>query len=115
LAQASLFVRKKGKDYPQNFYDVPKTHCAFSYIAELADRGAINGYDDGSYKPSGAVTRAEWAKIMVAAAGLPLEDDTSSFNDMKNSHWANTWVNAYTVKIGVPSASTFIDLPDLAA
>ena len=80
-------------DYPQKFYDVPKDHWAFSQIAELVDRGAISGYQDGSYKPNNTVTRAEWAKIMIKAANKNLGSDTSSFSDM-SGHWANPYVNA---------------------
>lgn len=81
------------KEYPQKFYDVPKDHWAFSYIAELADRGVIAGYEDGSFKPNSTVTRAEWAKIMVGAAGIPTNDNNVYFSDMKN-HWAIPYVNA---------------------
>lgn len=28
------------KDYPQKFWDVPKDYWAFTYIADLADRGS---------------------------------------------------------------------------
>ena len=81
------------KDYPQNFWDVSKDHWAFEYIADLAERGVIDGYDDGSFKPERTVSRAEWAKIMVDAAGVTVNDDGIYFNDMSN-HWANKYVNA---------------------
>ncbi len=81
------------KDYPQKFWDVPKDHWAFSYIAELVDRGIIEGYDDGSFKPDGTVTRAEFAKIMVGAAGVPTNDNNVYFGDMAG-HWAIPYVNA---------------------
>jgi hypothetical protein len=84
---------EENSSYPQRFYDVPKDHWAFTYIAELVERGAINGYSDGSYKPNNTVTRAEWAKIMVVAADRPLSDSVPTFNDM-SGHWANQWVNA---------------------
>lgn len=80
-------------DYPQRFYDVPKEHWAFEQIAELVNRGAINGYEDGSYKPSNIVTRAEWAKIMIKAANKNLGNDAPLFTDMEG-HWANPYVNA---------------------
>lgn len=82
-----------GNDYPQKFWDVPKDHWAFSYIAELTNRGVINGYDDGSFQPNNTVTRAEWSKIMVGAAGLPATDNNVYFNDMQN-HWSIPYVNA---------------------
>ena len=81
------------KEYPQKFWDVSKDHWAFEYIADLADRGVINGYDDGSFKPSKTVSRAEWAKMMVDAAGVVVNDNSTNFTDMAN-HWANKYVNA---------------------
>ncbi len=84
---------KNADDYPQKFWDVSKDHWAFVYIADLADRGVINGYEDGSFKPNRTVTRAEWAKIMVDAAGVQIADDALYFTDMSN-HWANKYVNA---------------------
>ena len=81
------------KDYAQSFWDVSKDHWAFEYIADLADRGVIDGYDDGSFKPERTVSRAEWAKIMVDAAGVTVNDNSVNFNDMSN-HWANKYVNA---------------------
>lgn len=81
------------KEYPQKFWDVSKDHWAFEYIADLADRGVINGYDDGSFKPSKTVSRAEWAKMMVDAAGVVVNDNRTNFTDMAN-HWANKYVNA---------------------
>lgn len=91
LAQSAY--AKNASDYPQKFRDVSKDHWAFVYIADLADRGVINGYEDGSFKPSKTVTRAEWSKIMVDAAGVQVSDDNVYFTDMAN-HWANKYVNA---------------------
>ena len=83
----------EAKEYKQKFWDVPKNHWAFESIAELTDRGAISGYPDGSYKPNNTVTRAEWAKIMIQAAGLTADDYSVKFADMKG-HWAAAYVNA---------------------
>lgn len=91
LAQSAY--AKDASDYPQKFWDVSKDHWAFVYIADLADRGVINGYEDGSFKPSKTVTRAEWSKIMVDAAGVQVSDNNVYFTDMAN-HWANKYVNA---------------------
>lgn len=81
------------KEYPQKFWDVPKDHWAFDYVAELVDRGVIAGYEDGSFKPNNTVTRAEWSKIMVCAAGIPTNDNSVYFSDMQE-HWAIPYVNA---------------------
>lgn len=34
------------------------------YIAIAVERGFVNGYDDGSFKPATLVTRAEWAALL---------------------------------------------------
>lgn len=59
----------------------------------LQTEAVINGYEDGSFKPEHTVTRAEWAKIMVDAAGVQVSDNALYFTDMEG-HWANQYVNA---------------------
>lgn len=97
LASLLLFTQsvyaKTADYYTQRFWDVEKNHWAFLYIADLADRGVINGYEDGSFKPNRTVSRAEWAKMMIDAAGVNFSDNQIYFTDMTN-HWANNYVNA---------------------
>ena len=78
----------------QRFWDVPADHWAFEYIADLAERKVINGYDDGSFQPNRTVSRAEWAKMMVDAAGVQTGDNSVYFTDLSAQHWANKYVNA---------------------
>lgn len=108
------------KEYPQKFWDVPKDHWAFSYIAELEDRGVIAGYEDGSFKPNKTVTRAEWAKIMVLAAGLPLVyvfDRGDHYIDAyfydTLDHWARPYINTAKDYLAGYTDDTF--RPDQAA
>jgi len=51
----------------KEFPDVPADHWALKYIDELSDKGVINGYDDGTYQPSGTVKRGEFIKLVVAS------------------------------------------------
>lgn len=72
----------------QKFSDVSKAHWAFEYIAEMANRGVISGYPDGTFLPENQVQRAEFAKIMVNAAGLrAVNNNVSSFIDVYTSDW----------------------------
>ncbi len=100
------------KDYRQTFWDVSKDHWAFSYIGELVDKGVLAGYEDGSFRPENTVTRAEWAKIMVLAAGLPVTDNNVYFRDM-SGHWANMYVNAAKDYLAAYTDNTY--RPDQAA
>lgn len=100
------------KEYRQTFWDVSKDHWAFSYIGELVDKGVLEGYDDGSFRPENTVTRAEWAKIMVLAAGLPVNDNNVYFTDMQG-HWANMYVNIARDYLSAYTDGTY--KPDQAA
>ena len=46
------------------FSDVPEGHWAGGFIATAADYGWIGGYEDGTYRPDGFMTRAAAAKII---------------------------------------------------
>ena len=100
------------KEYPQKFWDVAKDHWAFEAVCEFSERGVINGYEDDSFQPNKAVTRAEWAKMMIDAAGETATDNNAYFDDMEN-HWANKYVNA--AKKYMPGTNGGYYLPDQAA
>lgn len=77
----------------RRFSDVPSTHWAYDYIEELVSRGAIDGYPDGKFYPEKTVTREEFAKIMVMAAGLvPLPAAESTYADVSLSHWSSPYI-----------------------
>jgi hypothetical protein len=77
----------------QTFSDVASTFWASSYINKLNTKGIINGYNDGTFKPNGNITRAEFAKIAVTAANLTLSTtSTASFSDVPTTHWAFKYI-----------------------
>lgn len=51
------------------FSDVPASHWASGYINVATDQGLINGYPDGTFKPSNLVTHAEALTILVRVLG----------------------------------------------
>lgn len=46
------------------FVDLEKTHWSYRNIANLSGYGLINGYEDGTFRPEGVITRAEISKII---------------------------------------------------
>ncbi len=93
---------------PQNpegaeFADVSSEHWAAEYIAALSQKGVINGYADGSFKPEGNVTRAEFAKIMVSVMGLAPDAAACSFADSQNL-WSTPYIGA-ALKAGIISGT----------
>jgi len=63
------------------FSDLREGHWAFRAVSTLVDCGGISGYPDGTFKPSGTITVAEFVKIAVgvtAGAAAP-----------SGAHWAS--------------------------
>ncbi len=51
------------------FTDVQSGSWYYTNIMNLVDKGVINGYPDGTFKPDGTITRAEFTKLVIAALG----------------------------------------------
>lgn len=71
------------------YTDVPSDSWAKSYIDNLADLGVFTGV--GAFRPSDNMTRAEFVKSVVVAAGL--EGSTAvTFPDIKDGDWFAPYV-----------------------
>ncbi|WEA38041.1 S-layer homology domain-containing protein [Lysinibacillus fusiformis] len=70
------------------FKDVPKSHWAYESIKQVAEKGLVTGYEDGTYKPAAQVTRAEFATFLARVFDSN-ERATVSLNDISDTHWAN--------------------------
>ena len=49
-----------------------ENHWAKDTILQLVDRGIINGYADGTFRPDNSINRDEYIKLVVAALGYEL-------------------------------------------
>ncbi len=69
-----------------NFTDVEKDRWSNKAISTLANGGYLNGYEDGSFRPDAAITRAEFVTIAVRFSPdvTPWEN---VFTDVEG-HWA---------------------------
>lgn len=89
---AALIV--KALDFPINgtkvFKDT-KRHWAKAYVSTLANRGCINGYADGSFRPDSLITRAEMVKVISKAGSLKPATSNQSFTDIAG-HWAKSYI-----------------------
>ncbi|MEB6549257.1 S-layer homology domain-containing protein [Heyndrickxia sporothermodurans] len=68
------------------FKDVSKSHWAYEAIHDMRDQGIINGYPDGTFRPSENITRKHVAALLDRA--LPLEPvrKAKEFKDVPKSH-----------------------------
>ena len=78
----------------QTFSDVPSGYWAGTAIDQLVAAGAITGYPGGTFRPEGAVTRAEFVKLLDLAVGLAPAPDAVAFADVPPGAWFRPWVAA---------------------
>lgn len=87
------YQNKPTANYSQVFHDVPTSYWAFSYIGEMNVRGVLSGYPNGYFYPENYVTRAEFAKIMTVASGLPLNKyGENVYADVSLNDWYYPYV-----------------------
>lgn len=75
------------------YYDVENELSP--YVNLLADKGVMDGYDDGSFKPDSTVTRAEAAAVMCRLFRLEPADGCE-FSDVPVGHWAAGYIGAFS-------------------
>ena len=83
------------------FSDVSSDHKYLKAITTLSKLNIINGYEeDGTFRPEGEITRAEFTKIIVYTLGLSdLMTEPTEFSDV-STHWAKCNIKtAYDRKI----------------
>ncbi|MBE5083277.1 S-layer homology domain-containing protein [Lysinibacillus sphaericus] len=87
------------------FKDVAKSHWAYESIKQVAEKGLVTGYEDGTYKPSAQVTRAEFATFLSRVFDGN-NRTPSKFSDVGASHWANDAIQE-GLAVGFIKASDF--------
>ena len=71
-----------------NFTDLASNHWAYKNIQTLVNEGTINGYEDGTFKPSKSVTRAEFVKML----GKWNQKYNGKYDDLSENHWAYEYI-----------------------
>ncbi len=77
------------------FTDVAATASYAEAVQVLSALDIINGYEDGTFKPEGKITRAEYAAIVCRV--LDMEDAGANkvggyFTDVTADHWASGYI-----------------------
>lgn len=67
-------------------YTDTEGHWAEQVIEKWNDRGAVNGYEDGAFRPDNSITRAETAAILCRI-GSYSETASNTFTDLPNDAW----------------------------
>ena len=67
----------------KTFTDVANTHWAYKSISSASAKGWINGYEDGTFRPDRAITRAETMTLVNRVLGRDTIKLDSLLKDMK--------------------------------
>ncbi|PDO10601.1 MAG: hypothetical protein BLM47_06375 [Candidatus Reconcilbacillus cellulovorans] len=88
---AALTKRKALSRLPADIVD----HWAKEVVVDLMERGIIEGYEDGTVRPDGRLTRAEFAALLARSLGLSAAAGAKAkaYTDLEN-HWASSIVEA---------------------
>jgi hypothetical protein len=87
-----LELKKGGKT---QFKDVKENSWYEKAVYAAADSGLVNGYEDGTFRPGGTITREELAVILARASGLAPSREKPDFRDSeKISSWSGDSVAA---------------------
>lgn len=71
----------------QTFTDVGTSHANYEAIEYLVEQGVIKGYEDGKFRPSSKVNRAEFLKMLFLADDAKVEGE-ECYDDVKNQWFA---------------------------
>ncbi|MFS0689363.1 S-layer homology domain-containing protein [Sporosarcina sp. 179-K 8C2 HS] len=78
-----------------SFKDVPKSSDHHDAILNLAERGIIKGYEDGTFQPDATLTRAHASKILALSLKLNTTNvKDPGFKDLNKKQWYYGYVAA---------------------
>jgi S-layer homology domain len=96
------------------FTDIDR-HWAQACIEQLVERNIVKGYPDGTFRPDGTVTRAEFTALLFTVfPDAALGRTALTFVDVPETHWAKTsveWAYQRGFFSGYPDQTFRPDLP----
>ncbi len=72
--------------------DVPADQWYSNYVNFCVKKGYIHGYEDGTFRPNGDITRGEFAAMLGRYLQLEQREE-GGFTDI-SGHWAAGYINA---------------------
>lgn len=82
-----------------DFEDVQEGYWAFEFVQQLACRGVVSGYADGTFRPQNPTSRGQLVKMVVLSQGWRLEKPrTPTFPDVPADHTFFRYVETAVAK-----------------
>ena len=86
-----------------SFSDVNPGDWFYDNVMDAAENGYISGMGDGTFNPTGATTRAQFASMIANAMGYEANPDAkSAFPDVADDFWGKAAIN-FCVENGILS------------
>ena len=76
------------------FTDMDGAAWAKAAVKALYEKGIVSGKTNTEFYPNNAVTRAEFAKLLVMCKNALVKDNTQYFNDVAENSWYFDYVNS---------------------
>ena len=81
-----FFPRALAAEENQIFPDIDTSHPAYPAVLFLKNKGMISGYADGTFRPDDLINRAEFTKLVLAAAQCTNCTDESLITSERFAH-----------------------------
>ena len=77
-----------------SFSDVNSGDWFYDNVMDAANNGYVSGMGDGTFNPTGATTRAQFAAMIANAMGYEADPDVeSAFPDVADDYWGKAAIN----------------------
>ncbi|SER68959.1 S-layer homology domain-containing protein [Gracilibacillus ureilyticus] len=88
IEKSEKTVKSASGDVPaKEFTDIFSGHWAKDAIQLLANKGILNGYPNGTFRPDSTISRAEIAQIVAAGLDLEAGNINTRFKDVTGKEW----------------------------
>lgn len=83
------------------FNDVSETHEFYQAVSYLVQKGTVQGYPDGTFKPDNTVSRVESLKFIFSGLDQGVQSGlTARFSDTQSGQWYSDYLaTAYSVGV----------------
>ena len=75
-----------------DYEDVKVTDWYYEYVKNLTKSGIVSGDGTGNFNPDANVTREQFLKMLLAAAGIDTNNAENVFADVLNDGWYKDYV-----------------------
>ncbi len=95
---SAFFIAQSGANFNRSIFTDIKNHWAKNYIEALYRKGIVKGKDEGIFAPDEKMTRAEFIKIALLAAGIEIPNADAITNAPFRDSPLDAWFTPYLAK-----------------